>query len=142
MRLYIQSMLQKLFNLYTSLKKNLQHTKTCKHCFLMSKQGINTLCQHQCNNILFLATMSRLYLVFKKTYLDLPKHRCTHLNREQKSKPLTDKIKLLKTFFKNKLFIVNLNTQTINITHALTLKDIIKILYQNFIAHVNNFAIN
>lgn len=56
--------------------------------------------------------MSRLYLVFKKTYmyLDLPKHRCTHLNREQKSKPLTDKIKLLKTFFKNKLFIVYLNT--------------------------------
>lgn len=26
-------------------------------------------------------------LLFKKTYLNLPKHRCTNLNREQKSKP-------------------------------------------------------
>lgn len=53
-----------------------------------------------------------------------------------------DKIKFFKIFFKNKLFIVYLNIQIINIIYVLILKDIIKILYQNFIVYVNNFVIN
>lgn len=53
-----------------------------------------------------------------------------------------DKIKFFKIFFKNKLFIVYLNIQIINIIYLLILKDIIKLLYQNFIVYVNNFVIN